>query len=156
MHYIPDKDSPEWGLCYAINHLVTKMRLSTLQSLRAQGYTDLSLDHYILLFTLAKNNGVYQRQLSKALLKDRPSVTRMITALEKKKLVIRKAHQTNKKIQEIYITELGKQLVHYAAMIKNSQAEKFLKDFSEDELLQLQNLTSKMMQNLEGMYIINT
>lgn len=156
MHYIPDKDSPEWGLCYAINHLVTKMRLSMLQALRAHGYTELSLDHYILLFVLTQNNGVYQRQLSKALLKDRPNVTRMLNTLEKKKLVIRKAHQTNKKIQEVYITELGKQLVHHAAMLKNIQGEKFLEGFSDDELLQLQNLTSKMMKNLEGKYVINT
>ncbi len=156
MNYIPNGNNPEWGLCYEINHLVTKMRLSTLQALRANNCNELTLEQYELLFALFQNNGVYQRQLSKLLLKDRPNITRMLNVLEKKKLVIRKSHKTNKRIQEVYITELGKQFVFQAAPIKNNQAEGFLAVFSEEELSNLQTLIGKMLKNLEGMYKIST
>ena len=156
MNYIPNGNNPEWGLCYEINHLVTKMRLSTLQALRANNCNELTLEQYELLFALLQNNGVYQRQLSKLLLKDRPNITRMLNVLEKKKLVIRKSHKTNKRIQEVYITELGKQFVFQAAPIKNNQAEGFLAVFSEEELSNLQTLIGKMLKNLEGMYKIST
>ena len=153
---IPNGNDPDWGLCYEINHLVTKMRLSTLQSLRAKGCTELTLEQYEFLFALFHNNGVYQRQLSKITLKDRPNITRMLNILEKKKLVIRKANKTNKKIREVYITELGKQLVYEAAPVKNIKATDFLAAFSDEELEQLKKLIGKMVDNLEGMYTIST
>jgi len=156
MKYIPENNSPELGLCYAINHLVIKMRLSTLQGLRANGCEGLSLEQYTLLFILFQNNGIYQRQLSKLMLKDRPNVTRMLKSLEKEKLVLRKANKTNKKIQEVFITELGKQVVYKVAQVKNDKAQKFLKGFTPEELEQMQALTDKMNKNLVGLYTIST
>lgn len=156
MRYIPDGNNPEWGLGYSINHLVTKVRLAVLQGLRARGYDDLTLEQYELLFVLFLNNGVYQRQLSKLLLKDRANITRILNMLEKKKLVIRKSSQNNKKIQEVYITELGKQLVYQAAPVKNSTAEKFWAGFTEEELAELKRLIDKVHANLEGLYTIST
>ena len=155
MKYVPDSNSPEWGLCYAINYLVTKMRYTTMQTLREAGCVDLSLDQYECLFVIYQNNGIHQRQISKVLLKDRPNVSRILKFLEEKKLVLRKTNKDNKKIQEVYITELGKQLVYIAAPHKNACGEKFLKNFTEEELQQLQMLIEKMSQNTEGLYTIN-
>ena len=155
MKYIPDRNSPTLGLSYAIYHLVTKMRLTTIQAIRATGCEDLTLEQYELLFVLFHNNGIYQRQISKLLLKDRSNISRMLNILEKKKLILKKSHKENKKIVEIYITELGKQLVYLLTPIKNTCGENFLKNFSEDEMAVLQKLVDKMSQNAEGLYTIS-
>lgn len=156
MKYIPDSDSYSWGLSYKIHHLVTKMRLSTLQAFRAAGCKELSLEQYELLVVLFQNNGSYQRQLSKLMLKDRPNITKMLKNLEKEKLVLRKATPENKRIKKVYITELGKQVVYKAAAIKNIKGKDFLGIFNENELDTLENLIEKMTTNLDKQYTIST
>lgn len=156
MKFVPEKNSPEWGLAYSINYLVTKMRLSTLQGLRAANFNELTLEQYEVLFMAFQNNGVYQSQLAKITLKDRANISRILKHLESKKYVLRKACPENKKIQKVYVTELGKQLVYLVAPVKNIKGEEFLKDFDEEELHMLTQLINKMHSNLEGMYTIST
>ena len=155
MKYIPDSNSYSWGLSYKIHHLVTKMRLSTLQALRAAGCRELSLEQYELLVVLFQNNGAHQRQLAKLMLKDRPNITQMLKNLEKAKLVLRKDSPENKRIKNVYITELGKQVVYKAAAVKNIKSQEFLKVFSEEELDTLEELIEKMTNNLNHQYTIH-
>ncbi len=156
MKYIPDSNSYSWGLSYKIHHLATKMRLSTLQAFRAAGCKELSLEQYELLVVLFQNNGIHQRQIAKLMLKDRPNITQMLKNLEKEKLVLRKESPENKRIKNVYITELGKQVVYKAAAIKNIKAHDFLGIFNEQELDTLEDLIEKMTTNLDHQYTINT
>ena len=156
MKYIPDNNSYSWGLSYKIHHLVTKMRLSTLQAFRAAGCKELSLEQYELLVVLFQNNGTHQRQLAKLMLKDRPNITQMLKNLEKEKLVLRKESPENKRIKKVFITELGKQVVYKAAAIKNIKVQDFLGILYEDELDILERLIEKMTNNLDKQYTIHT
>ena len=57
---------------------------------------------------------------------------------------------------EIYITELGKQLVYIVAPAKNICGKKFFQNFTEEEMATLQKLVDKMSKNTEGLYTIST
>ncbi|MDD3593005.1 MAG: MarR family transcriptional regulator [Candidatus Gastranaerophilales bacterium] len=148
--------SVELGICYDINRITTMIRLSVLQALMASPFKDITLEQYEVLFVLLKNNGVYQRQLAKLLLKDRPNVTRMLSILEEKKFIRREQQASNKKVIYVYITDLGLERVKEVAIIKNKQVQQILKNFTENELAQFTGLVDKMKSNLANLFTIQT
>lgn len=65
---------------------------------------------FVVLNVITNNDGLYQRQISTQLLKDRPNVTRIVNILEKKELIKRIPDTYNRKVFKIYPTEKGREL----------------------------------------------
>jgi len=119
------------------------------QTVRELGNFNITPEQYGILFMLSKEDGLYQRQFSKALMKDRPNITRMLDVLEKKKLVERAKEATDKRISKVYITKAGRKFVEETEPVKQKIREEIVSPLSKDEQETLMVLLEKIRNNME-------
>lgn len=77
------------------------------EGLKREGM-DLSLQQMIILKILHEEDGQPQQDLAIVTERHKASLTRLISTLEKKKLVTRVPDQTDKRINRVYLTKEGK------------------------------------------------
>lgn len=115
----------------ALVHMYAELHL--IQTFKAHHFS-VTPEQFFILYLLYQNGdeGLYQRQLSKKLLKDRANITRLLNILEKKELLYRKNDETNKRIRMVYLSPSGKEkvefilpyLIDFDTYINNSITEK--------------------------------
>lgn len=106
-------------------------------------------EQYGILYLLTVEDGLYQRQFSRFLVKDRPNISRMLDILEKKGYLYRKQDENCKRKVKVYITLQGKKLVEDLDEIKQEIVKEIASPLSKDEHEQLLNLLEKVRKNLE-------
>jgi DNA-binding MarR family transcriptional regulator len=80
--------------------------------------------HMGVLSDLWQNDGLRQQDLAVSLIKDKGTITRIISFLEEKNILIRVADSQDKRTKRIYLTHKGKQLRQHLV----PQAEQATKD----------------------------
>lgn len=120
----------------------------TLQTF-AEKKLELTPIQFMVLGFVCDNDGLYQRQLSALLLKDRPNITRIINILEKQGLVKRVEDKSGRKVYKIHATEKGR-LVHKEiepTMI--AIRKEATKGISKEEIESCMNILEKIQNNLK-------
>ncbi|MEM6964186.1 MAG: MarR family transcriptional regulator [Bacteroidota bacterium] len=97
------------SLGYLINRAGKAMTYVVQSKLREKG-VDLASEHMILLFILWKQDGINQKQIVGKILKDKSTITRGLTVLEKKNLIVRIQDDTDKRNKRLFLTHQGKSL----------------------------------------------
>ena len=85
------------------------MKSSMDQKLRDKGF-DISMEQGGTLMRLFMKDGRSQGELAKFFGKDKTTIARLITNMEKSNLVVRIADKEDKRINLIYITKQGKEV----------------------------------------------
>lgn len=109
---------------------------------------EITTEQWSVLTCLWQKDKVTQQALCDLTSKDKPSMTRLIDNLEKRKLVIRVSDSTDRRINLIHLTETGALLQKKATDIVQKIASKTLNNISEDELQISRNVLKKIMTNL--------
>lgn len=98
---------------------------------------------------LLEQNGMTQDELAKASCVDKAAVTRMIQTLEKKGVVERRADETDKRANRIYITDKA---YHYADVIKEVR-QKWMQiigvQMSRQEMQQLEHQVAEIAEKVK-------
>ena len=81
-----------------------------LQKNLKQAGIEITVEQWSVLYHLWKNDGLSQQQLCDATFRDKPSITRLVDNLEKLKLVKRVASKSDRRINQVFLTEAGKEL----------------------------------------------
>lgn len=71
---------------------------------------DLTVDQWVVLDHIMPNPGINQNELGIIICKDAPTVTRILDILVKKKLIIRKMSENDRRKFILELTNLGKEL----------------------------------------------
>lgn len=80
---------------------------------------DLTKEQIIILKNLFFNDGINQNELACLTLRNKSSLTRLLVKMEKKNYIIRKQSEEDKRINNVFITPLGKEMfVQTRPMIK--------------------------------------
>lgn len=108
---------------------------------------DLAGGHMGLIFYLSKHDGVSQDELSRVLEVDKATITRTIHKLEQAHLVNRRRDLNDQRVNRVFITDEGRSLQHDFARISKEWQNILLKDFSQDEIKQLEFLFNKLSNN---------
>ena len=123
---------------FQMNFTTRNMRRYSNEALKQAGL-DITVDHWGILRILEENKGCLNAsQLSKIMLKDKPTMTRMVDVIEKKQLVERKPDPTDRRATMIHLTKEGTLRVKKAhAVVKDVRShigslltEKDLKDLN--------------------------
>ena len=69
----------------------------------------LTPEQYVILMHLSENDGVTQQQLCKATYKDKPSMTRLLGAMERAHLVVRIKGREDRSSNTVHLTCLGRE-----------------------------------------------
>ena len=110
---------------------------------------EITTEQWSVLACLWKTDGVTQQDLCNLTSKDKPSMTRLIDKLERRKLVNRISSINDRRINLIQLTEAGINLEVKATDIVQSIVTKTLSNISDEELNTSRNVLKKIMANLK-------
>jgi len=136
------------GVGYMINKAALYIKVTVLKIFKEKNF-EVTPEQYGILFFLYKNNGMYQRQLAKMSLKDRPNITRLVDILENKEFVYREIDPNNRRIFKVFITEKGREQVAQIYPTLVEVQNKALVDISDEEVFTLKNILTRICENMD-------
>lgn len=95
---------------------------------------DLTPDKWMVLMQLWEEDGQSQQALCNSTMKDRPSMSRLIDALERQGLVMRQTDSRHRGIKRIHLTAGGRAIEDKARFVGNKTLKEALRGLSQEEL----------------------
>ena len=132
---------------YLIYLASMRNKLVQKKTYQRAGY-DLTPEQVGLLNRLYEKEGMTQRELAESTFKDKPNTTRIIDQLEKKNLVKRKPHPTDRRASCLFLTHKGRQTREDIISTLIELSKRVYKNFSKEEKKQLIFLVTKFYRNL--------
>jgi len=108
----------------------------------------ITVEEWRILFYLWKEDKVNQQELALKSNKEKSTITRKINALEKKGLISRENHLTDKRNNTISLTAKGRELESNALSIARAITTKAEKNIEERELENFKKVLTKIISNL--------
>ena len=125
-------------------------RLSTkrfVQNSHTHGL-EISLDQWLVLGPIWKNNGISQKDISEYCGKDKTSVTKIIDTLEKKNLVVRVTDQLDHRVKRVVLSQKGRELFISALPVMAQTRDELRSGISDKEIEALKSILNKIHKNL--------
>jgi len=112
-------------------------------------HKDITPAQYDLISRLWRKDGLYMTELSKGIYKDGPTVTGLVDRLEKKKLLVRKKDNKDRRAIRIFLTKKGKDLKGELSKLADEILKKAIRDIAPHEMDKLKILLNTIGTNLE-------
>ncbi len=95
---------------------------------------DLSKEQWSVLKRLHVNDGQPQNDLAFITHRDKTSMTRLVNTMETKELVIRKSDENDMRINRIFLTDYGKEIIQKVQPIMYNLIPAVQESLNEDEI----------------------
>lgn len=135
----------EKSIGFIIYRTALAMRATLQRTLKDKGL-DITPEQYGILHVLREDEGLSQREIGNILFKDKPNVSRMLDALERKRLIFRQA--TDRRRYSIFLTEEGKKLIEENFPIGLQLIEKAVNGLLAREIESLESMLNKIYENV--------
>jgi len=125
-------------------------RLSTkrfVQNSHTHGL-EISLDQWLVLGPVWKNDGISQKDIAEYCGKDKTSVTKIIDTLEKKNLVVRVTDQLDHRVKRVVLSQKGRELFVSALPVMAQTRDELRSGISDKEIEALKSILNKIYKNL--------
>ena len=121
-----------------------------LHDLLNQSGLDMSKEQVITLKMLHDNDGdgLNQNDLAFLTSRDKSSLARLLSKMEKKKYILRKQHLEDKRVNQVFLTDEGRSVYKQAKVVLKELICSMEKDISQTEKKQLVNILKKVQFNL--------
>lgn len=106
--------------------------------------------HMGVLSDLWQHDGLRQQDLAISLIKDKATITRIISYLEEENILIRVADSQDKRTKRIYLTHKGKQLQQHLVPQAIQAAKEATANIDQDELQTCLEVLHKIYENLNS------
>lgn len=103
-----------------------------------------------LLFSLYKQNGQSQKELSDKIGIKPATITVMIKRMEKAGLVERRQDDKDQRVSRIFITDKGIEVCKEVAVVTRQLEEECIVNFSNEELILMRRLLMQVRDNLKA------
>ena len=108
---------------------------------------DLTKEQMVVLKKLHDNDGLNQNELAFLTLRNKSSLTRLLTKMENKNYILRKQSVEDKRIKNVFLTQLGKEtFIKTKPVIKEMITDMEL-SISKEEKAQIINTLKKIQSN---------
>lgn len=104
--------------------------------------------HMGILADLYQQDGVRQQDLAMSSLKDKATITRSVSFLEKEGLAVRTPDPTDRRTKRIYITSKGKQIYQKILPLGHTVINQAKENIEGDELTTCLRVLERMYNNL--------
>jgi len=108
---------------------------------------DITIDQCLILMVLTRNANISQNEMAQLVFKDNASITRMIELMVKKEYLARTVHNEDRRKYILEITEKGKKTIDLIDPVIKQNRETALHDFSEEEIVLLDKMLNKIIDN---------
>ena len=91
---------------FKIDTTIKKIRSALQKQFNEAGF-DLTVDQWVLIDHIARNEGISQNGLAELTAKDAPTITRILDLLTKKKLAEKQLSQADRRRFDVFLTPAG-------------------------------------------------
>ncbi len=116
----------------------------------AENDIELTKVQWILLMRLKEENGQQQNNLAFITNRDKASLARLLTTMEKKNLVARIPSKEDHRVNRIYITSRGEKILKKAQPVVEKIIHDIEQSISEDEKNIIINVLKKIIHNIKS------
>ena len=109
---------------------------------------DISLDQWLVLGPIWKNEGIAQKDIAEYCGKDKTSITKIINTLEKKNLVVRVPDQLDHRVKRVVLSNKGKELFLNVLPVIEETRDELRSGISDKEIESLITELTKVYRNL--------
>ena len=133
---------------YLINLAAQRLKYELHQTFQAKGY-DVTPEQWAVLNRLWEEDGLSQVELAERTFKDKPSTTRILNLLEKKRIIVRRPDQTDGRVLRVFLTKAGKDLKDKLIPCAEEVLVKSGKNLTRDEVDHFKMTLHRILDNLE-------
>ena len=108
----------------------------------------ITAEQFKMMSRLWDQDGISQQTLAEGIGRNRAATGRMVDTLEKKGLIVRKNHPTDRRLNLIFLTQKGKRMQPKAEKCATQVLDQSVKDFSPESIEQLKAVIKKIIRNL--------
>ena len=119
------------------------------EALDKQGI-DLSKEQMIVLKKLHEQDGLNQNELAFLTLRNKSSLTRLLRKMESKKYIIREQSKEDKRINNVFLTDLGKSTFQESGPVIYHLIQTMEQNISNSEKKQIIEILKKIQQNFNS------
>ncbi|MFT4576769.1 MAG: DNA-binding MarR family transcriptional regulator [Polaribacter sp.] len=107
----------------------------------------ITIDQTLVLQFLDKHPELSQKEIAELIYKDNASMTRMVNIMVKKEYIKRTINENDRRRFKLEITSKGQKVLTILPKIIASNRSNALENVSEDEVLQLEKILNKIINN---------
>jgi DNA-binding MarR family transcriptional regulator len=141
--YSAAKDS----LGFIVYRTALALKSALQRRFKENGY-EITAEQWAIIRHLWEEDGLSQREIGEKASKDKPNITRMVDALEKKRLVFRQPDPRDRRKYCIYLTKEGKQLQERLMPLALNLRQRVTHNLDPQEIDLLKDTLSKIYQNI--------
>ena len=120
-----------------------------LQELFNSHGIDLTKEQMIVLKRLHDRDGINQNELAFLTLRNKSALTRLLNIMQKKKYITRKQSSVDKRVNHIYLTDLGKEIFKRSRPVIQQVLNTMQQNISENEKKQIIEILKKIQINFD-------
>lgn len=111
----------------------------------------ITVDQWVILNKIDEMDEVYTNDLAASVMKDPPTVTRILDLLQQKSLVIRKIDSFDRRKTLLILTEQGKQLINRVRPVVMEMRKRGWEGLDNNDLQELQRILDTILHNVKTM-----
>jgi len=111
---------------------------------------DITVEQWMILLLLWKENGQTQQQIANSIGKDKGTISPQIDGLEKRNIIVRIPDQNDKRQNLIYLTNKGKQLEEMLIPLGYENMQVAQRGISVEDLRVCKEVLCKVCENLKN------
>lgn len=112
--------------------------------------SNLTKEQMVVLKKLHDQDGLNQNELAFLTLRNKSSLTRLLTKMENKKYITRKQSKEDKRINRVFVTQLGKGIFQKTKPVMGALIKQVEQNISESEKHQIIQILKKIQLNFNS------
>jgi DNA-binding MarR family transcriptional regulator len=132
---------------YLINLAAQRLRYELHQTFQAHGY-DVTPEQWAVLNRLWEQDGLSQVELAERTFKDKPGTTRILSLLEKKKIIVRRPDENDGRVLRVFLTKTGKDLKEKLVPCAEEVLAKSGRNLTQGQISKFKQTLHQMLDNL--------
>jgi DNA-binding MarR family transcriptional regulator len=142
-NYYPTKDS----LGYLLYRTALALKAALQRCFKENGY-EITGEQWAIIRHLWEEDGLSQREIAEKTYKDKPNITRMLDALENKRLIFRQPDPRDRRKYCIYLTKEGRHLHERLSPLVQNLRQRFTQNLPQHDIEVLKDTLNKIYQNI--------
>ncbi|WP_075341919.1 MarR family winged helix-turn-helix transcriptional regulator [Tenacibaculum agarivorans] len=134
---------------FQIELTARKIRQYGQNVLKSHGI-DITIEQWLVLNIINENESINQIQIGEKLVKDKPTISRMVNQLEKKEFINKIPSSTDSRKVELSVSKKGKTLIHKLYPIIEKIRFSGLSKLSKNEKDTIKVILEKIRKNLDN------
>lgn len=126
----------------------TRLRILMLRKLKEYGY-GITPEQGHVLHAIGESEGVSQSEIAERTMKDKPTITRILDILQKKRLISRKSDSGDRRAYQIYLTGAGREKIVMFSKIVAEVDEAAFRGLNSKDMKKIDEFLRAVRSNVE-------